>query len=100
MTIGLAFDEFVNVKLRPTNEDVPKHRSADVRAAQLVPMTTTEAANRFRSRGCGSPINSLEELAEDGVVSLDADGKWTREPSIPNHCLATHLSPILRRSQE
>jgi hypothetical protein len=30
MTIGLTFDEFVNVKLRPTNEDVPKHRSADV----------------------------------------------------------------------
>ncbi len=28
MTIGLTFDEFINVKLRPTNEDVPKHRSA------------------------------------------------------------------------
>ncbi|MGB0600453.1 MAG: hypothetical protein ACPGLY_27570 [Rubripirellula sp.] len=79
MTIGLTFDEFVNVKLRPTNEDVPKHRSADVRAAQLFPMTTTEAANHLRSRGYDSPVDSLEELVKDGVLSLDADGNWTRE---------------------
>ena len=79
MSIGLTFDEFVNVKLRPTNEDVPKHRSADARATKMFPMTTVEAANHLRSRGYDSPVDSLEELVEDEVVSLDADGKWTRE---------------------
>lgn len=79
MGIGLIFDEFVNVKLRPTNEDVPKHRSSDVRAAKLFPMTTIEATNHLRSRGYDSPVDSLEELVVDEVVSLDADGKWTRE---------------------
>lgn len=42
-------------------------------------MSTTKASNHLRSWRYDSPVDSLEELVEDGGVFLDTEGKGTRE---------------------
>jgi hypothetical protein len=65
-----------------------------MRAEKLFPTTTMEAANDLRSRGYDSPADVLEDLVDDGVVSLDADGKWTQEATRKGGCNSTHKGTI------
>ncbi|WP_162006907.1 hypothetical protein, partial [Roseimaritima sediminicola] len=78
MGIGLTFEEFVNVKLRLNNEDVPKHRSADVRAEQLFPMKPAEVVKHLRARGYACRVESLEMLVRTGGVEPADFDVWTR----------------------
>lgn len=79
MQIGLTFDEYVELKLKPpARADRAFHEAAAQEAAQMFPMSTTVAANHLRSRGydCRPPM--LDLLAENGVVTLSQLDVWTQ----------------------
>ncbi len=76
-TIGLTFEEYVDVKLRPQES---AHRVFDIaaqkHASEMFPMSTVQAANHLRSRGYACRPASLEMLVETEGVSLAGSDRW------------------------
>lgn len=67
--IGLTFDEYVDLKIRPWfGTDRAFHEAAEMER-ELFPMTLVAAANHLRSRGYDSRPAMLEVLIENGVVT-------------------------------
>lgn len=79
MRIGLTFDEFVELRLKPpAGADRAFHQAAEEESERTFPMTTVQAANHLRSRGydCRPPM--LDLLVENGVVKLAQPDVWSK----------------------
>lgn len=80
MHIGLTFDEYVDVKLRPpAGADPAIKRGFEAEVDEKFPMATVTASHHLRSRGYDSRPAMLELLVENGVVDLAKPDTWTRE---------------------
>lgn len=80
MGIGLTFDEYVDLKLRPhSRADRVFHQAADESRDEMFPMNTAAASSHLRSRGydCRPPM--LDVLVKNGVVALEQHDAWTRD---------------------
>lgn len=77
--IGLTFDEFVDLKLKPAaGADRAFHEAADIERREMFPMTLTVASNHLRSRGYDCRPAMLEALVKNGVVTPAAPDAWTQ----------------------
>lgn len=80
MQIGLSFDEFVNVKLRPSAGADPAFlKSFEIEVTEMFPMTSVMASNHLRSRGYDCRPVMLEHLTENDVVTLSQPDTWSRQ---------------------
>jgi hypothetical protein len=80
MRVGLTFDEFVDLRLKPmAGADQAFFEAADEERNEMFPMATTVAAMHLRQRGyeCKAPM--LDLLVEDGVVKLSKPDNWTQK---------------------
>lgn len=79
MQIGLTFDEYVDVKLRPpASADRAFHQAADLERAEMFPMNIAGASMHLRSRGYDCKPAMLEMLVESGVVTPSQPDAWTQ----------------------
>lgn len=79
MRIGLTFDEYLDVKLRPpSGADRVFRQAADQERDGMFPMTTAAASGHLRSRGYDCKPAMLELLVKNGVVQLAQPGMWTQ----------------------
>ena len=79
MRIGLTFDEYIDLKLRPhTGADRAFHQAAEMERDEMFPMATVTAANHLRSRGYDVRPPMLDVLVKNGVVTLAQADVWTR----------------------
>lgn len=77
--IGLTFDEFVELKLKPAaGADRAFHEAAEMERREMFPMPLVAAANHLRSRGYDSRREMLELLVKNGVVKPAAPDGWTQ----------------------
>ncbi len=80
MRIGLTFDEYVDVKLRPpAGADRAIQRGFEGALAEKFPMATVTASHHLRSRGYDCRPAMLDVLVKNGVVKLAQPDAWTRE---------------------
>ncbi|MCA8998917.1 MAG: hypothetical protein KDA80_18100 [Planctomycetaceae bacterium] len=80
MGTGLTFDEYVDVKLRPSpRADRAFHEGAEMERDEMFPMTTAAASTHLRSRGYDCRPAMLELLVENGTIQLAQPDTWTRE---------------------
>jgi hypothetical protein len=80
MRIGLTFDEYVDLKVRPHSvADHVSHEAAEEESGQLFPMRTAAAATHLRSRGYDVRPSMLDLLVEDGVVKLAKKDVWSEQ---------------------
>ncbi len=78
MRIGLTFDEYVDLTLKPLKgADKAFHRGAETLVGQMFPMTLGAASSHLRSRGYDCRPEMLEVLVQNGVVT-PTEGAWTR----------------------
>ena len=79
MGIGLSFDEYVDVKLRPpAGADRAFPQAAGDARDELFPMNTASASSHLRSCGYDCKPVMLDVLVKNGVVTLAQPGVWTR----------------------
>jgi hypothetical protein len=79
MRIGLTFDEYIDLKLRPhSRADRAFHQAAEMERNEMFPMATVTAANHLRSRGYDVRPPMLDVLVKNGVVTLAQPDVWTR----------------------
>ena len=79
MRIGLTFDEYADVRLRPpAGADRAFQRAAEQERDEMFPMTTVSASTHLRSRGYDCKPAMLELLLKNGVVTLAKPDVWTR----------------------
>jgi len=79
MQIGLSFDEYVDLRLRPgAGADRAFHQAAQRERSHMFPMTTTAASSHLRSRGYDCRPQMLEVLVRDGVVKPAAPDAWAQ----------------------
>ncbi len=79
MRIGLTFDEYVELRLKPpAGEDRAFHQAAQEESQRMFPMTTVQAASHLRSRGYDVRPPMLDLLVEDGVIKLAQPDVWTQ----------------------
>ncbi len=77
--IGLTFDEFVELKLKPAaGADQAFHEAADLERREMFPMPLVAAANHLRSRGYDCRPAMLELLVKDGVVKPAGPDAWSQ----------------------
>ncbi|MEP0848304.1 MAG: hypothetical protein HRF50_15960 [Phycisphaerae bacterium] len=77
--IGLAFDEFADLKLRPhAGADWVFHEAAEMERREMFPMALIVASNHLRSRGYDCRLALLEALAKNGVVTPAAPDAWSQ----------------------
>ena len=77
--IGLSFDEFVDLKIKPRSGADPAFKeAAAMEVEQMFPMDLTQASNHLRSRGydCRPPM--LETLIHNGAVSPTHQNAWSQ----------------------
>jgi hypothetical protein len=75
--IGLTFDEYVELKLRPHEAaDRAFHEAAEMEREQMFPMTLPAASSHLRSRGYDCRPAMLELLVKDGVVTPAGPDAW------------------------
>lgn len=80
MRTGLTFDEYVDVKFRPSpRADRAFHEGAEVKRDGMFPMTTAETSTYLRSRGYDCRPAMLELLVENGTIMLAEPDTWPRE---------------------
>jgi hypothetical protein len=78
--IGLTFDEYVDVKLRPSaRADRAFHQAAEMERDEMFPMATVAVSHHLRSRGYDCRPAMLDVLVKNGVVNLAQPDAWTRE---------------------
>jgi hypothetical protein len=105
MGIGLAFEEYVDLRLRPSaSVERVFQEAAAMEREQTFPMNTASAANHLRSRGYDCRPAMLEMLVENGVVTLSQPDTWTQadvdaagEHSRDGHAMARTERRRLRR---
>jgi hypothetical protein len=79
MRIGLTFDEYVELRLKPpAGADRLFHQAAEEEAERMFPMTTVQATSHLRSRGYDVRPPMLDLLVENQVVKLAQADVWTR----------------------
>ena len=79
MGIGLTFDEYVDVKLKPpAGADRTFHQAAEMERNEMFPMSTAAAASHLRSRGYDCKPVMLDLLVKNGVVTLAQPDVWTQ----------------------
>lgn len=79
MRIGLTFEEYVALRLRPpARADRAFHKAAEQEREQMFPMKTTVASHHLRGRGYDCKPAMLEVLVKNGVVTLDEPDTWTQ----------------------
>ncbi len=77
--IGLTFDEFVELKLKPpAGADRAFHEAAEMERREMFPMPLVAAANHLRSRGYDCRPAMLELLVKDGVVKPAGPDAWSQ----------------------
>jgi len=79
MRIGLTFDEYVELRLKPpAGADRVFHQAAEVERDEMFPTNTLGASTHLRSRGydCRPPM--LDLLVENSVVKLSQPDVWTQ----------------------
>jgi len=80
MRIGLTFNEYVDVKLRPpAGADPAFHQAAEMERDEMFPLATPAASTHLRSRGYDCRPAMLDLLVQNGVVKLAQPDAWTRE---------------------
>lgn len=78
--VGLTFDEYVDVKLRPpAGADQAIQRGFEAEVAEKFPMATVAASTHLRSRGYDCRPAMLDVLVKNGVVNLAQPDTWTRD---------------------
>jgi hypothetical protein len=79
MRIGLTFDEYVQLRLKPmAGADPAFLEAAEQERGAMFPMATTVAANHLRSRGYDVRASMLELLVKNGVAKLTKSDTWTQ----------------------
>ncbi len=77
MRIGLTFNEYVDLKLKPpAGADKAFQEAAQMQADQMFPMTLAGASSHLRSRGYDCRPEMLEVLIRNGVVKPDSQDAW------------------------
>ncbi|GIX05029.1 MAG: hypothetical protein KatS3mg114_0898 [Planctomycetaceae bacterium] len=77
MRIGLTFEEYVDLRLKPlAGADPVFIEAAEMEREALFPMTTAQAASHLRSRGYDCKPQMLELLVENGVVRPAQADAW------------------------
>ena len=80
MRIGLTFNEYVDVKLRPpAGADRAFHQAAEMERDEMFPLATAAASTHLRSRGYDCRPAMLDLLVQNGVVKLAQPDAWMRE---------------------
>lgn len=79
MQIGLTFEEYAELRLRPSAGADPAFQQAAVQEReQMFPMTLAAAASHLRSRGYDCRPEMLELLIDNGVVAPADPDAWTQ----------------------
>jgi len=79
MGIGLTFDEYVDVKLKPpAGADRAFQQAAEQEREEMFPMNTAAASGHLRSRGYDCRPAMLDLLVKNGVVTLAEPDVWTQ----------------------
>ncbi len=79
MGIGLTFEEYVDLRLRPLAGADPVFSDAAERERErMFPMNATGASGHLRSRGYDCRPQMLDLLVEDGVVKPAKPDAWTQ----------------------
>jgi len=79
MRIGLTFDEYADLRLRPPTDADPAFRTAaEMEREQLFPMSRASASGHLRTRGydCRPPM--LDVLVRNGVVAPADPDAWSQ----------------------
>ncbi len=77
--IGLTFDEYFDLRLKPrAGADPAFHAAADMEREELFPMTSVAASNHLRSRGYDCRPAMLDALVEQRVVKPSRPDAWTQ----------------------
>lgn len=78
MGIGLTFEEFVDLRLKPpAGADRAFFEAAEMEREQMFPMNMAGAASHLRTRGYDCKPAILELLIENGVVTSSGPDAWT-----------------------
>lgn len=79
MGIGLTYDEYVDVKLRPpSGADRAIQRGFEAALVEKFPMATVSASHHLRARGYDCRPAMLEVLVKNGIVKLAQPDSWTQ----------------------
>ena len=79
MGIGLTFEEYVDLRLRPLAGADPVFSDAAEREREpMFPMNATGASGHLRSRGYDCRPQMLDLLVRDGVIKLAKPDAWTQ----------------------
>jgi hypothetical protein len=79
MGIGLTFDEYVDLRLKPpAGADPTFHEAAEMEREQMFPMKLAVASGHLRSRGYDCKPPMLELLIQNGVVTPVGPDSWTK----------------------
>ncbi len=80
MRIGMTFDEYADLRLRPPADADPAFKAAvEMEREELFPMSRASASSHLRTRGydCRPPM--LDVLVRNGVVTPAAPDAWSQE---------------------
>lgn len=70
MRIGLTFDEYADLRLRPPADANPAFKAAaELEREQLFPMSRASASSHLRTRGYDCRPPTLDVLVRNDVVS-------------------------------
>ncbi len=79
MGIGLTFDEFVEVKLKPpVGADQAFRQAAEMERDEMFPMATVAASHHLRSRGYDCRPAMLDVLVKNGVATPSEPDVWSQ----------------------
>jgi len=77
--IGLTFDEYVDLKIKPwSGADRAFHEAAEMEREQMFPMPLVAASDLLRSRGYDCRPEMLELLVKNGVVTPAGPDAWSQ----------------------
>jgi len=77
--IGLTFDEYVDLKIRPpAGADPVFHQAAEMERNEMFPMTLLGASTHLRSRGYDCRPEMLEVLIRNKVVTPVSADAWSQ----------------------
>ena len=79
MRIGLTFDEYYELNLKPpVGADRAFQQAAKMERDEMFPMPTSAASHHLRSRGYDCRPAMLDVLTKNGVVKLAKPDVWTQ----------------------
>jgi len=79
MGTGLTFEEYVDLRLKPSaGADRAFHEAAEMEQDEMFPMDATGASRHLRTRGYDCRPQMLDLLVERGVVKLSKPDVWSQ----------------------